>query len=91
MALIYSFNTGHDLSRNVVITKNWMWGSIQVTVDGQKIQNKLSVVGGTKQLNFAVDDNVVNITINIPVFLGAYLAWEYIITVDGYQLAHFKK
>ena len=91
MGVIYSFKTGENQSKEVKIHKNGFWGTLGITIDGQKLNTKMVLTGGTKKFEFPVDNNQVDIKVAIPAMFGGFRAWEYTINVDGEQLAHLRK
>lgn len=91
MGVIYNFNTGENQTKEVRIHKNGFWGTLGITIDGQKLNTKMVFTGGTKRFQFPVDQNQVDIQVAIPKMFPAFRAWEYTINVDGEQLAHIRK
>ncbi|MFT7611657.1 MAG: hypothetical protein ACI9J3_000602 [Parvicellaceae bacterium] len=91
MGAIYNFKTGENQTKEVIIHKNGFWGTLGITIDGQKLNTKMVFTGGVKKFDFPVDNNVVNIQVAIPKMFPGFRAWEYTVNVDGEQLAHVRK
>ena len=88
MSELYKFNIDSD---EVIIHKSSALAKIQLIVNGEKVDSKMTWIGGKKEYDYKIGSHLVTINVKVPSFFPAFRSWEYRVFLDDKEIASFSK
>jgi hypothetical protein len=88
MSELYNFNIDSD---EVIIHKSSALAKIQLIVNGEKVNSKMTWIGGKKEYDYKIGSHLVKINVKVPSLFPAFRSWEYRVFLDDKEIASFSK
>ena len=88
MSELYKFNIDSD---EVIIHKSSALAKIQLIINGEKVNSKMTWIGGKKEYDYKIGSHLVKINVKVPSLFPAFRSWEYRVFLDDKEIASFSK
>lgn len=88
MSDLYKFNIESD---EVIICKSSALAKIQLIVNGEKVDSKMTWIGGKKEYDYKIGSHLIKINVKVPSLFPAFRPWEYRVFLDDKEIASFSK